>query len=308
MDWHAVDLNLLVVFQAMLDGRSVTRAGEALGVSQPAMSAALARLRTLFDDPLFVRSGREMEPTPRALELAGPVRKVLEAIRAEVLPRTAFDPATTDRCFTVVTPDIGEVNFIAPLLSLLAVQAPHASVRAISRAPHAAGAALESGEADLALGHFPDLEKPGFVRQKLADVSFVCMVRREHPTLGNTMNQRDYLAASHAVVRPDGRGRELDRWLSLDQSPRRVVVEVAHFMSLLPILESSDLLAAVPRDIAEICCRYADLRIVEMPRKLPSIGVYQFWHQRVQKDPTHLWFRGVIQAMCVARRPLPGRG
>ncbi len=298
MDWRGIDLNLLVVFQAMLDGRGVTRAGEALGLSQPAMSAALARLRDLFDDPLFVRSGREMEPTPRALELAAPVRKVLDAIRGDVLQRAVFDPATTDRIFTILTPDIGEAYFIPPLLSRLATQAPQASVRAISRAQHAAGAALESGEADLALGHFPDLEKPGFFRQKLADVPFVCLVRRDHSTIGSVMTHREYMAASHAVVRPDGRGREFDQWLSPGQTPRRVVVEVAHFMSLLPILEHSDLVAVVPRDIAEICCRYAGMRIVEMPRNPPMIVVYQFWHQRVHKDPAHVWFRGVIQAMC----------
>lgn len=303
MDWRSVDLNLLVVFQAMLDGRGVTRAGEALGLSQPAMSAALARLRTLFDDPLFVRSGREMAPTPRALELAGPVRQVLDTIRGDVLQRVDFDPAATQRSFTLVTPDIGEVNFVPPLLARLAAEAPLASLRTIARAQHAAAAALESGEADLALGHFPDLEKPGFLRRKLVDVPFVCLLRRAHPGIGTVMSHREYMAAAHAVVRPDGRGRELDPWLSPQQAPRRVVVEVAHFMSLLPILESADLVAAVPRDIAEICCRYADLRIVELPRQPPALAIYQFWHQRVHKDPAHIWLRGLVQAMGEELRP-----
>lgn len=301
MDWRTIDLNLLVAFQAMLETRGVTRAGETLGLSQPAMSAALARLRELFGDPLFVRSGKEMEPTPRAVELADPVRRVLNSVATEVLQRSRFDPATSDKRFTIVTPDIGEVNFLPPLLARLARQAPLASVRTIARAAQAAAATLESGEAELALGHFPDLQRPGFFQQKLVDVPFVCLVRKGHPTIGAGMTVQDFLSASHAVVRPDGRGRDVDEWLTVGQTPRRVVVEVSHFMSLLPILESSDLIAAVPVDIAELCARYADLRIVQIPFTSPVIAVYQIWHQRFQKDPAHIWLRGVIYTMCNER-------
>ena len=211
MDWRAIDLNLLVVFQAMLEHRGVTRAGEALGLSQPAMSASLSRLRELMGDPLFVRLGTEMKPTPRALELADPVRRVLESIRSEVLQRSEFDPAATDRTFTIVTPDLGEANFLPPLLAKLSVQAPGASLRTLARPPFAAAAALEAGEADLALGYFPDLQKAGFFQQKLLQVPLVCLVRKDHPSIGEGFTLQEYLAARHAVVRPDGRGREADQ-------------------------------------------------------------------------------------------------
>lgn len=300
MDWRAVDLNLLVVFQAMLEHRGVTRAGEALGLSQPAMSAALSRLRELLGDPLFVRLGTEMKPTPRALELAEPVRRVLESIRSEVLQQTEFDPAATDRTFTIVTPDLGEANFLPPLLAKLTVQAPGASLRTLARPPFAAAAALEAGEADLALGYFPDLQKAGFYQQKLLDVPFVCLLRRDHPTIGERITVEEYLAARHAVVRPDGRGQEVDRLLAPPRGTRRVVVEVSHFMSLLPILESSDLLAVVPRDLAELCMRYAALKFVEMPMQTPPISVHQFWHERMGKDPGHAWLRALIKDLCAA--------
>lgn len=304
MDWKRIDLNLLVVFQTMLDARSVTRAGEVLGLSQPAMSAALARLRDLFDDPLFVRVGRQMEPTARAQELVAPVRQALDAIASDVFQRKRFEPAKTDKRFTIVTPDIGEVNNLPSLLSALAQVAPGASVRTISRTPQATGAALESGEADMALGHFPDLERPGFFRQKLFEEPFVCLVRAQHPTIGDSLSRSEFLSASLAVVRPDGRGRDVEDWLTPEKTPRRVVVEVAHFMSLLPILEGTDLVAVVPREFADNCARYAHLRSVPLPFKSPVLRVNLFWHERYHRDPAHAWFRGLIKQTLASAHEL----
>lgn len=301
MDWRTVDLNLLVVFQAMLEHRGVTRAGDSLGLSQPAMSASLARLRELLGDPLFVRSGTEMKPTPRALELADPVRRVLEAVRTEVLQRTVFDPAHSDRIFTLVTPDLGEAHYLPPLLAALEKKAPGVSLRTVALPPFATAAALESGQADLALGYFPDLQKAGFIRQKLADVPLVGLVRHDHPTIGESMTTEEYLAARHAVMRPEGRGQEVDELLAPRQAPRRVVVEVSHFMSLLTILESSELLGVVPRDLARIGISSGRLRAVQMPIPMPSVTIHQFWHERVRKDAGHAWFRNLIQAVCRSR-------
>jgi DNA-binding transcriptional LysR family regulator len=300
MDWRTIDLNLLVVFEAMREHKGVTRAGEALGLSQPAMSAALARLRELMDDPLFVRSGTEMKPTPRALELAEPVRRVLASIRTEVLQRSGFEPASTDRIFTIITPDLGEAIFLPPLLDAFSAQAPGARLRTLARPPFAAAAALEAGEADLALGYFPDLQKAGFFQQKLLDVPFVCLVRQRYPIIGETITLDQYLSARHAVVRPDGRGAEVDNLLAPPGGPRNVVVEASHFMSLLPILEGSNLLAVVPRDLAELCTRYASLRILRMPIETPPIAVHQFWHERFGRDPGHVWLRTLIKDLCDA--------
>ena len=173
MDMKSVDLNLLVVFDAMVEHRSVTRAGHAIGLSQPAMSAAVSRLRALFDDPLFVRTGAEMKPTPRALELAAPVRRVIDTVRVDILQRSTFSPSTTDRTFTVITPDIGEINFLPGLLERFTGEAPQARLRAVSLPRDAAAAALEAGEADLALGYFPDLHKTGFF-QKSCSTTRTC--------------------------------------------------------------------------------------------------------------------------------------
>src|SRR5581483_7100560 len=139
-------------------------------LSQPALSAALARLRALFDDPLFVRGGAEMRPTARAEALAGPVRRVIDTVRDDILRQTGFEPASAERVFTIVTPDIGEINFIPGLLGRLARDAPQVRLRAVNRPMAAAAEALERGAADLAIGYFPDLQKTGFLQQKLFDM------------------------------------------------------------------------------------------------------------------------------------------
>ncbi|MDB5964230.1 MAG: LysR family transcriptional regulator [Polaromonas sp.] len=301
MDIRAVDMNLLVVFDAMIEHRSVTRAAEAIGLSQPAMSAAVARLRGWFDDPLFVKTGAEMKPTPRAVALAGPVRRVIETVKGEILQQSGFDPAKTDRTFTLITPDIGEVNFLPKLLAGVSGRAPHARLRAISKSRPAAAESLEAGESELAVGYFPDLHKAGFFRQKLFDSPHVCIVRRQHPDVGERLTLKQYLALSHVVVQPEGREHVFDLFLARRGIQRRVLLEVSHFMSLLPLIEGSDLIATVPSDLAAVCQRYADIRLVDVPIKSPVIPVHQFWHRRFHKDPANLWIRGVVQSLFTAR-------
>ena len=294
MDIRGFDLNLLVAFDAMIEHRSVTRAAEALGLSQPAMSAAVARLRQRFGDPLFVKTGAEMRATPRANELAAAVRRVVETVRSEILQLSAFDPAASTRTFTILTPDIGEINFLPRVLSRMASDAPHANLRTLSLPRHATREALESGAADLAVGYFPDLHKAGFYQQRLFRNGLVCIVRNDHPTLKRAISLKAYLAASHAVVKPEGREHVFEQFLQGRDLKRRVVVEIAHFMSLLPILTSTDLVATVPRDLADVCARHAPIRILACPIKAPAIEVHQFWHQRFHKEPANVWLRGII--------------
>lgn len=300
MDIRSIDMNLLVVFDAMIEHRSVTRAAEAIGLSQPAMSAAVARLRNWFDDPLFVKTGAEMKATPRALALATPVRRVIETVKGEILQRSGFDPQTTDRVFTLLMPDIAEVNFLPKLLAEISKTAPGARIRTVSRSRPAAAEALESGEAELAVGYFPDLHKAGFFRQKLFDSPHVCIVRADHPTVGNKLTMKQYLALSHVVVHPEGREHVFELFLGAQGLKRRVLLELSHFMSLLPVIESSDLIATVPSDLADVCQRYTNIRILDAPIKSPLIAVHQFWHRRFHKDPANVWLRGVIHSLLAA--------
>ena len=297
MDIRSVDLNLLVVFDAMLQHRNVTRAGEALGLSQPAMSAAVARLRTLFNDPLFVRAGAGMNPTPRAESLGAVVRPIVLTIQSEILQPTAFDPATSQRVYTLLTPDIAEMNFLPRLLAHLAEQAPHINLKTLAMPRHAAASALESGAAELAIGYFPDLQKAGFYQQRLIRSSHVCLLRKGHPLGKGKLTLAQFLKASHAVVMPDGREHVIEQFLQAKGIQRRVVVELSHFMSLLPIVETSDLIATVPRDLAEFFVQHGAVRYVDTPMKSPVIDVHLFWHQRFQKDSAHVWLRKQIHEL-----------
>jgi DNA-binding transcriptional LysR family regulator len=297
MDIRDLDLNLLVAFDAMAEHRSVTRAAEALGLSQPAMSAAVARLRLLFNDALFVKTGAGMLPTPRAAELALPVRRVVDTVRAEILPGASFDPGAADKRFSIVTPDIAEVHFLPQILAAFAREAPGCTLRTLSMPRQAAAEALESGSAELAIGYLPDLQKAGFFRQMLFRNDYVCIVRGRHPGIGERLTLKSYLAASHAVVSPDGREHLLDQFLQRRGLARRVQVGLSHFMSLLPIIEASDLVATVPRDLANICARHADIRIVDPPFKSPVVEVHQFWHRRFHQDAANIWLRGLVHRL-----------
>jgi DNA-binding transcriptional LysR family regulator len=305
VDIRSVDLNLLVIFEAMARLRSVNRTAEAVGLSQPATSAALARLRTLFDDALFVRAGAQMEPTPRALELAPAVQRLVDLVNSEILKQASFEPASTERNFTILTPDIGEVAFLPGVLRRLRQEAPHVTLQTVAKPRKAAAEALESGEADLAVGFFPDLHKAGFFQQALFQTSYACIACARNEAAGPRMTLKQYLAARHIVVRPDGREHTLDRFLQDKGYQRHVTLELSHFMSLLALLPGSDLIATVPEDIATVVGHHVPLKRLELPFKPPQIHVQQFWHRRMQADPANKWLRGLFHAV---NRREPGVG
>ena len=297
MDIRSLDLNLLVVFDAMLEHQNVTKAGDSIKLSQPAMSAAVSRLRELFDDPLFVRTRQGMAPTPKAQALSPSVRQVVQTIRGDILQSKEFNPLLSDRTFTLVTPDIAEVNFLPRLISELAKKSPHINLRTLAMPREAAAQSLESATAEMAIGYFPDLHKAGFFQQKLITNSHVCLVRMNHPTIGSKITSAQFLQAAHAVVKPDGREHLFERFLQGKGIKRRVVVELSHFMSLLPIIETSNLLATVPKDLAEFFVQHGNVRYIPTPIKSPVIDVHLFWHQRFHKEPAHIWLRQVIHQL-----------
>jgi len=292
-----MDLNLLVAFHAMLEHRNVTRAGEAIGLSQPAMSSALRRLRLLFEDPLFIRAGLEMKPTPRALQLSTAVRQVIQTVQSEILQPTRFEARSSTRTFTVLMPDIGEANFLPRILAMLAHEGPHLNLRTQAMPRHAAAESLESGSADMAMGYFPDLQKAGFYQQQLMRSSHVTLVSKNHPGIGAHMSLDQFIAASHVVVKPHGREHVFEKHLQQQGITRRVVLEISNFLSLLPIIESSDLIATVPQDLADFCVQHGQVRAVPTPVKAPVIDVQLHWHQRLQKDPGHAWLRSAIHRL-----------
>lgn len=295
MDIRKVDLNLLVVFDTLLRLRSVTRAAEALGMSQPAMSLALNKLRSTFDDPLFVRASRGIWPTPRAEQLAVPLRHVLDQIRNDVLRQPSFDAATTRRTFTFNMADVGEMVFLPRLLAHFRTAAPGANVRTVSTPPGQLVDALQSGEVDLAVGYFPGLQGAAMYQQRLFTHSFVCIVREGHPLSGMRLTKAAFLAAQHAVVQQEGKSHEVfEDALDAQGLARRVVLSIPHFLAIPLVIAESDLVVTVPYAIGMSFAQMAGLRILRPPIEVAPAEVKQHWHARFHHDRVNQWLRGVV--------------
>jgi DNA-binding transcriptional LysR family regulator len=295
MDIRKVDLNLLVVFEVLLRLQSLTRAAEALGMSQPAMSLALKKLRTALGDPLFVRGSRGVSPTPRAEQLAVPVRQVLDQIRNDVLRQPSFDPATTQRTFTLNMADVGELVFLPRLYAQFRAVAPGASIRTVSTPPRELAEVLRSGEVDLAVGYFPGLQEAAIYQQRLFRHSFVCIVREGHPVGGSRITKAQFLEAQHAVVHQEGKSHELfEEALAAQGLTRRIVLSIPHFLAIPLIVAESDLIVTVPYAIGMSFARMANLRILRPPIEVGPAEVKQHWHARFHHDHVNRWLRAVV--------------
>jgi DNA-binding transcriptional LysR family regulator len=295
MDITNIDLNLLRIFDALIRTRNVTQAGDVVGLSQPAVSFGLNKLRTLTGDPLFVRTSKGMDPTPRALRIADPVRHVLEVVQRDIFLQDDFDPNNSHRTFTLSLSDVGEMVFLPKLLKRLRVDAPGITIKSVSMPPSRLEEAMSVGEVDLALGYFPDITKANFYQQHLFTHSFACLVRRDHPTIKEKLTMEEFLNAFHVVIRAEGRSQEImERFFEEQQIVRKVGLSIPHFMSIPHLLPESDMLVTVPFSCARAFAKLGELRMLELPMKAPTFDLRQHWHARCHRDAANQWMRGVI--------------
>jgi DNA-binding transcriptional LysR family regulator len=296
---NRLDLNLLRVFDAILETRSVTVAASTLGLTQSAVSNQLARLRDAFDDPLFVRTSEGMVPTPRALAIADPVRKSLIAIRFCLEEQLGFDPATSERTFKIFMSDVGQLIFLPRLLESIARVAPRVNIHTVQVPPsRMRDVALESGEVDLAAGYFENFDG-AFRQQLLFEERFVGMVRRGHPTIRETLSLETFLATPQLVYQPTGGGHGLqenavDQALAVADLSRRVAVRAAHSMGMTSIVANTDLLVIVPSRLAAAYRELAEVDILALPVEMPKFQIKQHWHERFHHDPGNRWLRGLV--------------
>ncbi|MGH8187288.1 MAG: LysR family transcriptional regulator [Steroidobacteraceae bacterium] len=309
MDIANTDLNLLVVFDALLRTRSVTGAARALGMSQPATSAALNRLRKMFGDPLFVRTARGIHPTPYAESMTVPLEAVLDRIRSELLQQPTFNPATAERSVTFNMHDIGELVFLPRLLHQLVQLSPGIQVRTVNLPATELEPALRDGDVDLVVGHFPELTSAALFQQRLFAHSFVCIVRADHPEIGAEMTRRQFLDGWHAIVHPAGHLHDsLEAELKAQGLSRRVRVRIEHYLAVPTVLSQSDLIFTVPYAIGAGLVKLADIKLVRPPFKAKPRPVMQHWHSRFHHDPANRWLRGVVADLFTERGPrLRGR-
>jgi DNA-binding transcriptional LysR family regulator len=304
MDIADVDLNLLVVFDALLRARSVSGAARALKMSQPATSFALNRLRKIFGEPLFVRTARGMHPTPYAESLSAPLEAILDRIRADLLQQPTFDPATEQRSVTLNMQDIGELVFLPRILDRLNAIAPGLQLRTVKLPAPSLEPALRSGEVDIALGHFPDLASAALFQQRLFSHSFVCIVRADHPTIKEEMTRRQFLEGLHAVVHPAGHMNDsLEAELQAQGLTRRISVRIEHFLAVPTILSQSNLIFTVPNAIGAGLAKLAEIKLVRPPFKAKPRIVKQHWHARFQHDAANRWLRGIVAELFMDKRP-----
>ncbi|MGU7771728.1 LysR family transcriptional regulator [Burkholderia sp. MR1-5-21] len=291
------DLNLLRVFLAISDLRSLTAAGERLGLTQPAVSHALRRLRTLFDDPLFVRTPSGMAPTDAARQLHGPLTKAFSIINLAVQQLAHFDPATAERVFRISMSDMSEFYFLPPLLAKLAEIAPGIRLEIASTAVESVSAAMRAGEIDLALGYVPDLG-PGCVSQTLFSDEHVCMVRAGHPLRKRAPTREDLTALRYVYASSNATGhRMVETWLDELHFARTVVLRLPHFIVAPEIVQHTDLAIIFPRSIAERFNRGHVFRIFPLPFALPPIDIQLHLHVQFSADPGVAWLRGLIYEM-----------
>lgn len=293
------DLNLLRVLIALYDAGSVGRAAQSLGLSQPAMSAALARLRKSFGEPLFVRTARGMSPTARTHGLVASAREILARVADDVLCEAVFDPETTSATFTLAMSDVGEMVFLPKLLTSLQRLAPNASVRSVSLAPSRLEQSLESGETDLAIGYFPDLKSSEFFQQRLFTHRFVCLLRADHPIRGRRLTREQFLSLEHAVIRAEGRSQEiLENYLERKKVTRRIALLTPHFMSIPSIISRTDLVVTLPHAIGLFFKQAgANIKVVEPPLPIPRIELRQHWHRNAHHDPKNKWLRSLVASL-----------
>ncbi len=296
MDSREIDPALLRCLVALVEEASVSRAASRLGMSQPATSHALARLRRLFDDPLLVRSGGSMSVTPRARALVDRARELMEQMAMLVAPGQPFDPNATADPFVVSAPEYVEHLLYPVLAQSLQREAPKARFRVRPPDPPMADRHLLSGEVDLRLGWVRD-PAPSMRSRLLFTDRFVCLVRQGHPAAQSGLTLENYVASTHIRAQsavPSTATRLIDEAVRRMGAQLRVPLVVPSHLTIGRVVASTDLVATVPRCIARNLVMHLPLRMLQSPVRIPTLRVAMYWHERFHKDPRNRWLRGII--------------
>jgi DNA-binding transcriptional LysR family regulator len=299
-DVALLDTKLLVLFDRLYATGSVTRTAELLEQSQPTVSIWLSRLRQDLNDPLFVRTPKGMQPTPRADALIGTARQALEALRRLSNWAPEFDPATSQRRFGICMTDASHVTLLPDILGHMRRFAPGVRIDA-AQINADTGRHLQSGEADLALGLIPDLES-GFFQQTLFPQDWVCLASRNHPRIGRKLSLEAFQTEKHVVI-SSGTGHQLLTGAVVSQKlDRQIALELPGFLGLTAIIGTTDLIVTLPRHIGETLAGAYGLRVLTCPLSIPGFTVKQHWHARFHHDAASRWLRAVCAQLFQQRK------
>lgn len=305
IDLSSIDLNLVVAFEALFEERSVTLAAQKLHLGQPAMSAALGRLRGVFEDELFIRIGKEMQPTSKALEIAPGLLSALDQIRQTLGASQIFDPRVSSHQFAIGSSDYTSYVMLPPLLEFCRQNAPQLNLRLIGYEKDSVGNLLEQEIIDVALGVFP---KPPQQTHHIAlfEEHFVGIARHAHPAIAhsiansasiahNTMSLETFVSLPHALVtlRRDTTGA-IDKLLAQQHLQRRIAVTTPHMLALPAILSASDLVATVPYRMATKLAQLHNLDLFELPIETETWTVFMLWSKLADKAAANVWLRQTL--------------
>ena len=289
-----IDLNLLVVFHEVFQERQISSVAKKLGLSQPAVSNALARLRKNFDDELFVRTSLGMQPTPLALQLSEPIAVALVSITQALNQYEIFDAMVSKRHFKIAMTDVGELYFMPKLIELCRQLAPQIKLSTVRASSIDIKTEMETGRVDLAISAFDEISGALFQR-RLFKQNYVCMFRQGHPLASASISTKDFLAAQHLII-----ASMESPYDKINQSLEKAGIKasahftVPHFVAVPYIISSTDLLVTVPQKLAESFAAPFKLQYVKPPLRLPSLQTNVFWHRRFGQDEGNQWLRNLI--------------
>jgi len=302
MDFHGIDLNLLVAFDALMSERNVTRAATRVGVSQPAMSAALSRLRNLLGDPLFQRSSAGLVPTARARDLAQPVAAALHQIALAMLSQPAFEPGTASVTFKLGLQDYPTLVLLPALVDALEHATPGISLNILAYNDRdTAVDLLDAGAIDVAVGVAPGLMDARILTRPLMRDAFVTVVSADHPAASGPMDLRTYLDLRHVLVSPEGQLHGLvDQTLAQQGKQRKLALTVPQLFSVPAVIARTQMAATILERAAIQAQASHRLVMVPPPLALPDITFHLIWHRRSDSNPAQQWFREFIAEQSAA--------
>lgn len=302
--YHDLNLRELRILDALLRHRSITRAAQAMETTQPQVSKVLARLRRQFSDPLFVRHGQAMHPTPRALDMTDRLRVLLVAVDGLRGEEAQFDPARSDRSFSLLLTDVGMVHFLPSLVARISALAPNIKIRSVPFDARQFEYRLESGEADLAFGAFPRAARH-LRHQRLYFDGYSSVVRKRHPRVRKCQSLPGFLAERHILVTGSETGHAAHgtahRVLSSTIASSNVMLRVPSFIAGAIVAAETDGVVTLPTNLARRLARPLGLVAFDSPVALPRIEIAQFWHERYHRDVGHRWLRNLTFELFAGR-------
>ena len=302
-----LDLNLLELFEMVYRTRNLTLAGQQLGLTQPAVSRALGRLRQMYGDALFVRSQRGVLPTPFADQLVLPLSAALDAIRA-TLAHAEFDPATQRRTFRLALSDVGERIFLPRLMDHLREHAPRVAIEALSPTPELMSEGLAAGQIDLAIGYFGAVGKQ-LRQRKLFRERFIYVLRNGHPALAAGITREALRRLPHVMGGPEVMlyMSAIEKVLQGPNFRAPVALRVHSQLCIAPVVVASELVGLMPSNLAALVAEHMPLQLVEPPLRFAGFDVTMLWHDRFHKDRGNAWLRNLfVQLFEGAKVRLPG--